>query len=339
MDIFDDKVIEKLQNTILNCKQVTVIGHKNTDPDCLGSAMALKYFFTNKGIDTQIIIPNEIADYLNWIFDGSKIWIYKTEKSKCDIILEQSDVIFIVDLNSYNRLDKLGNQLQKIKTLKINIDHHQKPENIGDYNFIAPNRASASELVYEFLKKLDPESIDKKVAESIYLGMISDNGDFKYPNVTKESFAIAGELLDYNIDRSQIINNLYNNYSNNRLRMLGHLLKNKMVYLPEKRTAYMYLTLEDQKNFSYKIGDYKDFVNFPLTISDVDFSIMMVEETDLIKTSLRSLGDFDVDKVARKFFSGGGHKNASGGRLRISMQKAIDFVNNNIDNFIKTAKS
>ncbi len=338
MSIFEDKTIDEIRNIIENNKKISVVGHKNTDPDCLGSAMALKYFFANKGIDVQIIIPNEIAEYLNWIFEDTKIWIYKTEKQECDKILEESDLIFIVDLSSYNRIDKVEKKLKELDTLKINIDHHRNPENLANYNFVDFHRASAAELVYEFLRKLDKNCIDKNVAESIYLGMISDNGNFKYPNVNTESFKIAAELLAYNIDRTRIVNNLYNNYSYNRLRLLGHLLKERMVFMPENRAAYLYLSLDDQKDFSYKLGDYKDFVNFPLTIAEVDFSMMIIEETDLIKISLRSLGDFDVNKIARKFFNGGGHKNAAGGRLRRSMDKTLEFINSNFDKIMETGK-
>ncbi len=338
-NIFDADIIDAFRPTLENAKKITIIGHKNADGDCLGSTLALSAFFENKGVEAKIIIPNEIPEFYSWLDGIDKILIYNQLPWEAVDFVSTSDVIFMTDFNSFKRIDDLADSVQVASALKIVIDHHKEPEDIADFMFVDDTSSSASELVYEFLKILDVKGIDKRVAEYIFMGVVSDTGSFKYDSANSKTFAIASELLGYDIDKSKIIRGLYASFSYHRLRLLGFALNERTVYLGDAQVAYMYLSNTDKEKYSYKQGDHEDFVNFPLSISGVNISVLFIETDDVIRVSLRSRGDYDVNKVARELYNGGGHKNAAGGKSYLSLKETVDFFEKNIEKIIKISLS
>jgi len=337
MNLFDIDIIDAFKNTLLEAKKITIVGHKNIDGDCLGSALAVSSFFKKLNCETKIILPNEVPSSLHWL-NLENIIIHNQAPWDTVDYISDSDVIFMLDFSDLKRIDDLADVVEVANGLKINIDHHREPKEIADFAFVDYNRSSASELVFEFLNIIDNKLMDKEIAENIFLGMVSDTGSFKYDSADSKTFSIASELLKYNIDKSKIINGLYNNFTFDRLKLLGHAIQNRIVYYSEKSLAYMYLTLEDQKKYNYKYGDHENFVNWPLSIDGVEFSVLFFESEEKIRISLRSVGDFDVNKIARRFFNGGGHKNASGGSSESSLNDTINFFEKNIEEILKTAK-
>lgn len=337
MDVFDIDIIDAFKDTLLKAKKIAIIGHKNVDGDCLGASLAVSSFFKKMNCETKIIIPNEIPDSLKWL-NLENIIIH--DQSPWDTVdyISSCDVVFMLDFSDLKRIDDLADVVEVADALKINIDHHREPKEIADFAFVDFNRSSASELVFEFLNIIDDNLMDKDIAENIFLGMVSDTGSFKYDSADSKTFFVASELLKYNIDKSKIINGLYNNFTFDRLKLMGYAIQNRIVYYSEKSLAYMYLTIEDQKKFNYKYGDHENFVNWPLSIEGVEFSALFFETEEKIRISLRSVGNFDVNKIARRFFNGGGHKNASGGSSEISLNETIDFFEKNIDEILKIAK-
>lgn len=337
MNIFNSEIIDSFKENLLNAKKISIIGHKNVDADCLGASLAVATFFKKKKCDVKIIIPDKIPDFFSWL-NLEDVLVFKQSKEIVDDFISQSEVVFMLDFGSLKRIDKLAEFVENSKALKINIDHHREPEKIADYSFVDINSSSASELVYDFLKIIDETNIDKEIAEYAFLGIVSDTGSFKYDSANSKTFSIAAELMNYKIDKNKIISGLFNNFSYNRLRLLGNSILNRIKYIPEKSSAYMYLTKEDKKEFDYKTGDHENFVNYPLSIDGVEFSMLFFDDFDGVKISLRSVGEFDVNKIARKYFNGGGHKNASGGRSNSNLKQTIEFFEKNIDEIIKTAK-
>ncbi len=336
MNIFDPDIIEAFKDTLLKAEKIAVIGHKNVDADCLGASLAVSRFFDKLGCQSKIIIPDAVPELFGWL-DLPDILIYEQAPWDAVSFINDSDVIFMLDFSDFGRINELSDIVEVTKGLKINIDHHREPKEIADFAFVDYNRSSASELVYEFLKIVDEKNIDKEIAEAIFMGIVSDTGSFKYDSANSETFLVAAELLRFDIDKSKIISGLYNNYTFDRLKLLGYSIQNRIIYLPEKSTAFMYLSNEDKQKYNYKEGDQENFVNTPLSIKGILFSALILETEDDIKISLRSIGDFDVNKVARRFFNGGGHKNASGGRSDLPLKETVDFFQQNIDQIIEIA--
>lgn len=339
MEIFETEIMDAFRVKLENAQKISIIGHKNVDADCLGASMALQRFFTKKNVETKIIIPDEIPAFLNWLPYKDFTFVYNHSQNEVRSFLNESDFIFMVDFSNLRRIGDLEGVVEKIKVVKINIDHHREPQNIADFSFVEPERSSASELVFDFLKKIDKVNIDKQIAEYVFMGITSDTGNFAYSSAGSKTFSVASELLSFDIDKTKIINGLYNNHSYNRMKLMGYILANKMFYKSEKHFAYMVLSLEDQKKFEYKPGDHENFVNFPLSISDVNFAVLMFEQEDTVKISLRSIGNLNVNKISKKYFDGGGHLNAAGGRSDQNLEDTIAFFENNIDQILEIGYS
>ncbi len=337
--LFEPKIIQKLQNLIMNSNKFVVIGHKNPDADCLGCTLALNYFFKELSKESIVIIPDEIPRFLKWTYKKENIRIYQNDKDTCEQLIKETDIIFLVDFNDTERAGNVSEAIKNSKKIKINIDHHQQPKDIADYAFIDPKSSSAAELVYNFIKHIAPEKINTQIAECVFLGIVGDTGSFMYDTVSSQTFSVTSELLTYNIDRTRIINGLYNNHSFDRLQLLGYMLAHKMINLKEKQTIVTSLSLNEQKKYRYKNGDHENFVNYPLQVKDNILSVFLFETNECVRLSLRSKGKFDVNKVANHFFNGGGHINASGGKLYLSVDESINYIIENIDEIIKIGNS
>lgn len=338
MNNFSSKLFDEFKEILLNSKKICLLGHKNPDGDCIGSVLALRQFFINKNYEVQVIVPDVVADFLLWVDDVDQITVFNQQQSKAIEIVENADVIFAVDFNSLSRVGDLGDFVFKANATKVVLDHHREPENFTKYILVDILYSSAAQIVFDFMKALDYNSIDKKVAEYVYLGISSDTGNFMYESTDASAFEAASELLRMGIDKNKIVRGLYNNYSFDRMKLLGTVLLNFTIYLPQKQTIYSYLTKDIRQKFNYKKGDHENFVNQILNVKDTNFSVFFYENTDEIRVSMRSVGDFDVNKIARKYFMGGGHKNASGGKTLMSMKETLDYFEKNLDDMIKVAQ-
>ncbi len=139
---------------------------------------------------------------------------------------------------------------------------------------------------------------------------------------------MVADLLEKGIDKDDIFRLVYDNYSADRMRLLGFSLNEKMVVIPEYKTAYIALTREELARYNHVTGDTEGFVNLPFSIKGIIVTALFLEKEDYIKISFRSRGDFEINKFAEKHFNGGGHKNAAGGEAYMSLDETIKtFVN------------
>jgi phosphoesterase RecJ-like protein len=206
------------------------------------------------------------------------------------------------------------------------IDHHPDPTINTVISISHPEMSSTCELVFRVIWQLGGfEMMTKKTAVPLYCGMMTDTGGFTYNSTRPEIYFIISQLLTKGIDKDKIYRNVYNNYSEWRLRLIGFVLFRKLVVVPEKHVSYFCLTRRDLRRFHYTKGDAEGLVNMPLQIKGMKLSISLREDTErnnLIWVSLRSVDDFSCTQVAERWFNGGGHLNASGGRLNCSMEEA-----------------
>ena len=310
-------------------KRIVLIPHVNPDGDALGSAFALNRIFQNAGIDSVIISPGDFPSYLNWLGENSKALIYENNKQLCHQLIDNADVLFFLDFNDIKRIGKLTEYVGKISKPIVLIDHHPDPEINADYTFSDIEVSSTAELVYDFLEETGLICyLDKESSNSLLTGIIADTGSFSHNSSRPGMYRIAGKLIEMGADKERISDLLFNNFSEKRMRLLGYCLSQKMETFPENHAALIWLSKEELKEFDFHPGDTEGFVNFPLSIKGIVFSAFFMEMSDLVKISFRSKGNFATNEFSATHFNGGGHKNASGGEIKMPLVEALDLFRN-----------
>jgi phosphoesterase RecJ-like protein len=316
--------MDEIKEVLKQSNSIVITTHQSPDGDAIGSALALYHFFKKESKDVTVIVPDAFPNFLNWMSGVETIIHYDTQAEIADRLIENADVIFSLDYNSLSRILELRNPIEKSNAIKIVIDHHQEPQDFANHYFVDTNSCSTCQLVYEFIEGLDQINLlDKSIGECIYCGIMTDTGSFRYPSTTSKTHRIIAHLIDLGVENSNIHQAVYDNASENRLRLLGYALTEKMVVLKEFNAAYISLSREELIKFSFKIGDTEDMVNYALSIKGIKFAALLIEQEDRISLSLRSKDDFYVNKIAKEYFSGGGHLYAAGGKLATTLAEAI----------------
>ncbi len=315
---------ETINSWLQDASKVAILTHTNPDGDAIGSSLALALALTKKGMDAQVIIPDGLPDFLRWLpgINLSTTFAYKKEKATG--IIEDADLIFCLDFNDPKRLSGVQELLQTSKARKILIDHHQDPTDFTDLSISETWRGSVGEMIYTFLEELYGNGImDQDIASCLYVAIMTDTGNFNYASSYPEVFHVVGELMKYGIEKDRIYSSVYDAFSEDRMRLQGYCMQEKMVFLPKYHTAYISLTDEELRRFNHRKGDTEGFVNIPFSVKGVRFTALFVEKKDLIRASFRSKGDFPVNKVASEHYRGGGHVNAAGGDSLLDMKETL----------------
>jgi len=308
-------------------KKAVIAVHYNPDGDAIGSALALSLFLQAKGHEAVILSPNELPDFLDWLPQTDKILVATQELERCKQKIKEAELIFCLDFNNFDRVGLLQQPFEEATSLKILIDHHIDPSPSFDIVYsVAEKTSSTCELMYHFLANIlkEKKSITKEMAECLYVGIIIDTGSLSYSCNNQSTYRTLGELFRLGIDGGKIHQLVYDNFSENRVRLLGFCLSERLVVLPEFATSYIYLTKEDLERFHYKQGDIEGIVNYGLSMKNIRFTTFFTERDDRIRLSFRSKGDFNVNAFARAHYKGGGHKNASGGNSYVDMEHTIN---------------
>ncbi len=323
--IIDQKLISKVKELFTYAKNIVIVAHVGPDGDALGSSLGLWHYFNQKNKTTTVIYPSQYPNFIGWMSGAEKSLIYTLEKEKADKVIEQCDLIIAVDFNTPSRLDTLSEAIIKSNAEKIMIDHHLYPDiNFANLIISHPEVASTSELIFRLLYRMEGLSvITKECAEVLYTGMMTDTGGFTYNSNNQDIYIIISELLKKGIDKDLIYRKVFNTFSTNRIRLQGYCIYEKMKVYPKYRTALITLSEKEKQMFDYQNGDAEGFVNIPLSIKDVIFSVFMREDSDKIKISLRSQGTFPSNQFAKSVFNGGGHLNASGGESTTTLEETV----------------
>lgn len=307
--------------------KIVIVTHVAPDGDAIGSSLGLWHFLESQEKTVNVIVPNAFPDFLRWMPGAKDIIRYDKYAEFADKLLNEADVICCLDFNALSRIDAMADAVAKSPARKMLIDHHLDPEEFCKIVISHPGISSTSELIFRLICRLGYfEEITKEGAECIYTGMMTDTGGFTYNSNNREIYYIISELLSKGIDKDEIYRKVYNTYSEGRLRLMGYVLYDKMQVFHKFNSALIWLTRDEQKKFQYVKGDTEGFVNIPLSIKNIIFSVFLREDTEknTIKISLRSVGTFPCNKVAADFFNGGGHLNASGGEFYGTMDEAIE---------------
>ncbi|WP_104734248.1 DHH family phosphoesterase [Hanstruepera ponticola] len=318
--------LKAIKQLLQSPKKIVIVPHKNPDGDALGSTLALQLYLELKMHRCTIIAPNDYPDFLKWLPKESEILKYDSDFKSCDTLIKEADIIFTLDFNALNRAGDMETALSNSSAIKIMIDHHQQPDDYATYIYSDSKMSSTCEMVYHFIDMLgDKNVIDKHIATCLYTGIMTDTGSFRFPSTTSDTLRVVAFLMDCGADHSEIHNQIFDTNSYERLQLLGKALSNLKV-ISESKTAYISLSQEELNAFNFKKGDTEGFVNYALSLKDIIFAAIFIEDKqqDIVKISFRSKGNFSVNEFARAHFNGGGHTNAAGGKSDFNLQDTID---------------
>ena len=305
-------------------KNIFITTHHKPDGDAIGSMLALYLYFTKKGHKATAVSPGDIPDFLEWMPGVGTMLNYEEQAKESLAALAEADLIFCVDFNELSRTKHLEQPLADAKQPKILIDHHLFPSPVWDYGESIPEKSSTCEMVYDLINLLGDNSlIDLDIAACLYTGLMTDTGSFKYPITTAASHTMAADLKRKGLDHTRIHEEVYDSWSESRMRFLGYVLIEKMEVFHKYNAALISLSRKDMNLFNVQNGDTEGLVNYPLSILGIKFATLITERSDEVKLSFRSKGNFDVSNFARLYFDGGGHFNASGGRTKTTFNETI----------------
>lgn len=327
----------ELTNNIVICT------HVNPDGDAIGSSLALKHYLERKGKQATVIVPNIFPDFLKWLPGADSILIYTKQQGQVKAVVDAADLVIVCDLNQPNRLAGLEETIMASKAPRILIDHHLDPDTNFCQEIVShPEMCAAAEVICHMLSGWgELDSISFEEATCLYCAMMCDTGAFSFNSNRPIIYEYISRLLAHGIDKDEIYRNVFWTASEGRLRLQGYLLYVNMKVLHDRNAAIITLTNEERRRFKVKNGDTEGIVNIPLQMLGTRLSIFINEDTEhpgTMKLSLRSVGDFPCDQMASRFFGGGGHKNASGGKLQCTMEEALEKVKAAIDSYADMLK-
>ena len=317
--------ISEIKALLATPQKIVITTHHKPDGDAMGSSLGLYAYLIQLGHHVKVITPTDYPYFLHWLPNNSDVIVYTEKPEESAALVADAAMIFCLDFNSLSRINELGELVRSSAALKLMIDHHLEPEDFDDYRHWNINACAAAQLVYDFiLNELgDAERMNKDIATCLYTGIMTDSGSFRFASATSSVYRIAADLIDAGAEHWRIHQLVYDNATENRLRFLGHCVSNKLEVLREFNTAIISVTKEELNAFEIVTGDTEGIVNYALSINGIKLAAFIIERTDKVKLSLRSTGDFPANEICKKFFSGGGHRNAAGGVSEKSLDETV----------------
>ncbi len=319
--------LNRLKDKLSSPKKIVLLGHVSPDGDAIGSTLALSSVLRKQGHTTKVLYPTPYPPSFDFLEGASEAIIAKDRHEEACSILEDADVIFLMDFNEPKRVEQLERPLIDSKAFKVMIDHHLHPTGIVDICFSYPQKAATCLITYELIMALGWEDfIDKKVAECIYTGMMTDTGGFNYNSEDPGLYTALSVLLEHGIEKDAITSLITRSFSIDKVKLNAYLLANNLTFYPKFHTAIITMGKKEKGMFDYQVGDTEGLVNEPLAAKDIRFSIFLHEQVKYTKISLRSKGKFPANEFASKFFNGGGHHNAAGAEVFAPLKTVYDMV-------------
>ena len=322
--------IEEIYPLLSQPRKVVIIMHQKPDADAMGSSLGLFHFLRQLGHDPTVISPTNWAEWLKWMPGCTGVIDYEYSPEKGMAALDQAECVFCLDFNTLARTRNMAARLRKVTATKVLIDHHQQPESaVFAYGVSDTGKSSTSEMVYDLIVDSGHAGlIDIDMAACLYAGVMSDTGSFRFPGASAAVHRMVAALKDTGINHTQIHEDLFDNFLENRLRFTGFVLQNRMEIFYEHNAALIAIPWKDLVRYEIKTGDTEGLVNFPLSIQGIRMAALIIDRDEEVKCSFRSKGNFDVNIFARKYFEGGGHVNAAGGRSNETLELTVQrFVN------------
>jgi phosphoesterase RecJ-like protein len=319
------KVLNEIFPLLSEPKKIAITFHQKPDADAMGSGLGLYNFLIQFGHTVSVISPTNWPSFLNWMPGAKKVLDFELQKEDALNVLEKTDWLFCLDFNVLSRTKNMEPVIAGLSCTRILIDHHQQPQTeIFDYGWSDVNKSSTAEMIFDFIMESgNEEKINSEVAECLYAGVMTDTGSFRFNSASSDVHKMVAKLKERGLNHSQVHENLFDNFLETRYRFFGNTLLNRMELFYEYNTALIAIPQKDLIRFNVKTGDTEGLVNFPLSIKGIRLAAVIIDRGDERKSSFRSKGGFDVNSFARKYFNGGGHFNAAGGKNKEPLEEVI----------------
>jgi len=320
------KPVQEIFPLLSQPKKIAITTHQKPDADAMGSVLALKHFLDQFGHQVTVISPTNWASWVNWMPGTNEVLNYEADKKQAEQVFDEADWLFCLDFNIFHRTKTLTEKLAQLKCTMVLIDHHAEPDTVSfDYGVSDITKSSTCEMVYDFIIESGyGDKINEKIAECIYAGVVGDTGSFRFPSAHAGVHKMVADLKSRGLIHSPVHEQLFDNFLENRLRFIGFVLLHRMEVLYEYNTVLIAIPKSDLIKFEIKTGDTEGLVNFPQTITGIKLVALVIDRDEERKWSFRSKGDFDCNQFARKYFEGGGHFSAAGGRSNDSLEKTVN---------------
>lgn len=319
--------LQAFKELLSSPKKIVITTHFKPDADALGSSLGLASFLKKMNHHVHVVTPSDYPDFLHWMPGHKEVVIFSDEgqEARANELVKNADMIFCLDFNNLSRIHTLGESVSKSNAVKVLIDHHLDPDRFADFELWSTEAAATGELIYELIMLLEERNlIDTPIANCIYAGIMTDTGQFKHSNTSKNVHLVVADLIELGAEVAKVGELIYDNNSLSRLKLIGYALDERLVVLEKYNTAYFTLEQADLQKYNAKTGDTEGLVNYALSLKDVIFAALIIDRgEEEIKISFRSKGDFPANDFAREHFSGGGHRNAAGGRSSLSLSLLV----------------
>jgi len=321
------KPIEDIYPLLLQPRNVVITTHQKPDADAMGSSLALKHFLIQLGHKVSIISPTNWAGWVNWMPGVKEVVDYELDKEKSEALLDNAEWLFCLDFNIFHRTKTMTGKLKQLTCIKILIDHHHEPDTDSfDYGISDTSKSSTCEMIYDFIVGTGyANKITEEISECLYAGVVGDTGSFRFSSTHAGVHSLVADLKSKGLKHENVHDKLFDNFLENRLRFVGHVLLHRMEVFYEYNTVLIAVPKSDLLRFHIKTGDTEGLVNFPQTIQGIKLVALVIDRDEERKWSFRSKGNFDCNTFARKYFEGGGHFNAAGGRSSDSLEKTVAY--------------
>ncbi len=304
-------------------KRIAILTHANPDGDALGSSLGLNCVLNNAGYSSHVVFPTYFPSIVYDLEGYQNRIVFEQNEKEAYRIIREADILFLLDFNDLKRLGKVKKNLENLTKNLVLIDHHPQPLIETQFLFSDTSVSSTAELVYDFILKMGwKHHLDARGSSALLTGIVADTASFSHNARRPELYQVVSNLIASGADQYKIQEALFNTNTVDRLRLLGYALSEKMEIFPEFHAAIISLSREELRKYNFKPGDTVGFVNYPLSIKGIIFSVFFMENEDKIKISFRSKGEFAVNEFSAKHFSGGGHLNAAGGESLKSLKAA-----------------
>lgn len=330
-----EKGLQELQDYLDTSRRILIASHRNPDGDALGSSLGLALYWTQRGHQVTVILPSMYPADFGWMPGIENVLIFDDQEALVVEKIEEAELFVFLDFNHLSRIDKMGEPMEGKDTPVLLIDHHLEPDLSHEYYYVDPTASSTADLLFDVLTRWENAQYldDQLITTCLYTGIVTDTGTFAY-NTSSSLFAKVGNMLRCPIDHIALQNRINNSLTEKQLSLLGFCLHHRLIVLPEQQTGIIYLTKTDYAKFEIERGDTEGIVNYILKINNIKIAAFFTQQPTIVKLSLRSVENYNVADLAKKYFNGGGHKNAAGGSHYKGLKSAMELFKTVLPEFV-----